>query len=331
MRIHRTFAPALLAVLLTAPAGAASITLSAAEFHNADGTGHTFSAVGGWLSVGGGTGCMVAPVDLPDGAELTTVTAWVVDEQVGSDFAVELVRKRRGNSVPAETVSLLLTSGATAGLRTLVDTAPQNRVVDDVYVYYLTTAVNCMDSGSQKIYGVRIDYRQSIFADGFETGDTSAWTAPPSSLRSAWIPGAAFSSAYKNESWAWSFDSDLGTFVVPNASGVTPPCGVAPLELPHGATLTGFLANLYDARTDRGLTLDLLRSPVNSMVVPSVLASASTAATTGWQLRSDLSVTDPVVDNDSFWYFFRLCVTGGNTVAAGELGAQAVQVIYTLP
>lgn len=189
---------------------------------------------------------MVAPVDLPDGAELSGVTAWVIDNQAGSDFAVELFRKRRGNSVPAQSLSLLLTSGANPGLQTLVDNA-------------------------------------------------------------------------------------LGTFIVPKASGFIPPCGIAPLELPLGAALTGFLANLYDSRADRGLTLELLRSPINSMVVPTVLASTSTAATTGLQLRSDLSVTDPVVDNDSFWYHFRLCVTGGNNVAAGELGAQAIQVLYTLP
>lgn len=52
MRIHRSCTSAFLAALLAAPVGAASTTLSAADFHNADGTGHTFSAVGGWLSVG---------------------------------------------------------------------------------------------------------------------------------------------------------------------------------------------------------------------------------------------------------------------------------------
>ena len=70
---------------------------------------------------------------------------------------------------------------------------------------------------------------------------------------------------------------------------------------------------------------------IGSLVVSSVLATASTAAVAGWQLRSDLSVVNPVVDNDSYWYYFELCMTGGNSIAAGELAVQAVQVLYSTP
>jgi hypothetical protein len=332
MRSHAIPSLALVAALLAAPAGAELLVVSAADFHNADGSGHTFTDFSGWIQKGGGSGYLIAPVELPEGAVVTEVAAYLGDSEAGGDFAVELLRKRRGNSVPAVQVARVASTGiAPAGQVLVVDSAPTNRVVDDLYAYYLSTASDLLDTTSQRLYSVLIEYQLALFADDFESGDTSAWGAPPPALLSKWILAAGFSSAAKSGDWPWVFDSALGTFSLPNASDSTPPCGVAPLELPHGATIAGFLANLHDVRSDRGLTLNLRRSPINSLVAASVMAAASTSGSGGWQLRSDLSVTDAVVDNDGLWYYFELCMTGGNTVSEGELAAQAIQVLYSLP
>jgi hypothetical protein len=323
---------ALVLALLASPAGGELLVVSAADFHNADGSGHTFTDFSGWIQKGGGSGYLIAPVALPEGAVVTEVSGYLGDSWDDGDFAVELLRKRRGNSVPAEQVARIVSTGiAPAGQVLVTAAAPTHPVVDDLYVYYLSTASDLLDWTTQRLYSILIEYQLALFADGFESGDTSAWGAPPPALSSRWISAASFSPAAKSFDWPWAFDSALGTYSLPNASDSTPPCSIAPLELPHGATIAGFLANLYDVRSDRGLTLSLRRSPINSLVVSAVLAAASTSGSGGWQLRSDLTVVDAVVDNDGFWYYFELCMTGGTTVAAGELAAQAIQVIHSLP
>jgi len=321
-----------LAPLLSAPLHPEILVVSAADFHNADGSGVTFTEFSSWIQKGGGSGHLIAPIDLPDGALITQFGGFLGDSEAGGDFAVELLRKRRGNSVAAQQIARVSSAGIpTAGQVLIVDTTLANTTVDDIYVYYLSTSSDLLDTTSQRLYSILLEYTIALFADGFESGDTSAWGAPPPAFRSKWLSGASFSSADKGFSWPWEFDAALGTFSLPNDTGATPPCGVAPLELPHGATIAGFLANLHDVRADRGLTLSLRRSPIASMVVSSVLATASTSGSGGWQLRSDLSVADAVVDNDSYWYYFELCMTGGTTVAAGELAVQAIQVLHSLP
>lgn len=322
----------LLAALLGPAADAEIVVVSAADFHNADGSGHTFTDFSGWIHKGSGSGHLIAPIDLPNGALITQFGGFLGDSEPSGDFTVELLRKRRGNAVPATQIASIGSAGIpTTGQVLRVDTTLDDALVDDAYVYYLSTASDPLDTTAQRLYSILVEYQLPLFSDDFESGDLSAWGAPPPAFVSAWLSGASFSSAAKTPAWPWIFDSALGTYSLPNASGSTPPCGVAPLELPHGATVAGFLANLYDVRADRGLTLNLRRSPINSLVVSSVMATASTSGTSGWQLRSDLSVVDAVVDNDSYWYYFELCMTGGNTVAAGELAVQAVQLLYSLP
>ncbi|MCB9378570.1 MAG: hypothetical protein H6511_07380 [Holophagales bacterium] len=323
-----------LSTILASPSGAAVLVVSAADFHNGDGSGHAFTDFSGWIQKGGGTGYLIAPVALPDGVAITSVSAWLGDSEPTGDFAIQLLRKRRGNSVPSEEVARVDTAGIDpSGQQLVTAAAPVHAIVDDNYLYYLSTVSNPLDTTSQRLYSVQVNYLPlvGIFSDDFESGDTSAWGAAPPAFLTKWISAASFSPGAKTPSWPWVFDSALGTYSLPNATGSTPPCGVAPLELPHGATVAGFLANLYDSRADRGLTLNLRRSPINSMVVSSVMASASTSSGASWQLRSDLSVTDPVIDNDSFWYYFELCMTGGITVSAGQLAVQAVQVLYSAP
>jgi len=323
-----------LTALLASPAGAGVVVVSAADFHNGDGSGHTFTDFSGWIQKGGGSGYLIAPVELPAGVQITSLGSWLGDSEPGGDFAIQLLRKRRGNSVPAEQIARIDTFGIDpAGQQPVDDAFPEHVIVDDAYVYYLSTASDLLDTTSQRIYTVHVHYLPfvGIFSDDFESGDTSSWGVPPPIFLTKWISAASFSPADKSPSWPWVFDSALGTYSLPNSSGSTPPCSVAPLELPHGATVAGFLANLYDVRSDRGLTLNLRRSPINSLVVSSVMATASTSGGGGWQLRSDLSVTDAVVDNDSYWYYFELCTTGGNTVAAGQLAVQAIQLLYSAP
>ena len=243
------------------------------------------------------------------------------------NFIVELKRKRRGNSVPAQSLGWASTFGASTSVLELSIGAPiAGHVVEDAFVYFLSTAGNCLDGANHRIYAVRIDYSLPIFADDFESGNTSAWGPPPQTSFIAWTYGLDFK-GFQGEDWL--FDETNGIFwVLMNHSQL--PCPIGPIELPHGATVTGFLANLYDGRSDRNLSINLRRAPINSAVAPSVLASSSTTGSAGWQLQSDLTIANAVIDNDNYWYWYDVC-PGDDHINAGELGIQAISTFYTLP
>ncbi|MEZ5313562.1 MAG: hypothetical protein R2862_07860 [Thermoanaerobaculia bacterium] len=71
-------------------------------------------------------------------------------------------------------------------------------------------------------------------------------------------------------------------------AGTPPPCATARLELPHGATVVGMLANLWDVRGDRTATVELRRSGDGHLDGIGALASASTTGSSGWELKSRL-------------------------------------------
>lgn len=324
----QSIAALFLPIVMAAPATAAKLVLGGADFHATTNDNHYFLIPTGSIEAQGGPGggCLIASVDLPDGAILQKMTVRYLDADASYNFSLDLKRKRRGNGVPASTVTYLDTTGWSAGILEEEGSPVTVPKVDDAYVYYLTTAYNCLDSAAQRIYTVTFDYLDPIFADDFESGNTNAWGVPPSSLHDEWLTGADFRTAHT--AWDWSFDSELGTFT---QTGDIAFCAIGPVELPHGATVNGFLANVYDNRSDRGLTLEVRRAPMASSVVSTVMASGSSSGNGGWQIVSDLSVGSAVVDNSSFWYYLAACVTGGTTIGTDEILTQAVQIIYTLP
>jgi hypothetical protein len=322
---------ALLAALLAPPLAAEQLLVGAADFHARKGVGHFFNSAGfiqGSLA-SGGDGCLVASVRLPHDAVITQMTLEVYDNRAVDDFRIDLKRKRRGNSVPAEVLAGASTSGASTIVQQIpVSLGPTGHLVQDAFVYYLSTDANCLEGTNHRIQAVRLDYEPALFADDFESGDTGAWNAPPPAFLSAWVSAIEF----KNfGNYPWTIDSNLAAFWLEHGADFSFPCAAAPLELPHGATVAGLLANLWDTRGDRNETLALRRSVMASSATPATLASVSTSGSSGWQLPIDLTVSDAVIDNDTYWYWLELCLTGGNTVQAAEIGVQAVQVFYSLP
>lgn len=327
--ICRTLCLGLLASLGPSAVAADQLVVGAADFHSRSESGYYFEPNPGWIEgslANGGDGCLVATAALPHGARLEGMLLQVYDNRA-ENFTVELKRKRRGNSVPAESLGGASTSGASASVQEISVGSPiAGHVVEDAFVYFLSTAGNCLDGANHRIYAVRIDYALTLFADGFESGDTSKWGAPPPTSFIAWSYGIDFKGLQGED---WLFDESFGIFWLLMSHGDLP-CAIGPVELPHGATVTGFLANLYDGRSDRDLSLTLRRAPIASAVVPSLLASSSTSGSAGWQLRSDFTVANAVIDLDSYWYWYDACPSGDD-VFAGELGVQAISTFYTLP
>jgi hypothetical protein len=321
---------ALLGAFLTAPLQSEQLVVGAADFHARKSEGHFFDS-NGWVEgslEGGGDGCLVASVPLPHDALVSQVLLQVYDNRSVEDFRIDLKRKRRGNSVPAEVVAGASTAGAsTSHLQIAVPIAGGGHLVQDAFVYFLSTESNCLDGSDHRIYAVRITYQLALFADGFESGDTAEWSAPPPIVFSEWASGIDFKS-YRH--YPWTIDSILAMFWIENGSG-TDPCAVARLELPHGATVAGFLANLWDSRGDSGISLNLRRKSMANSTTPGVMASTATTGSNGWHLVSDFTVANATIDNDTYWYWLDLCITGNDNIATAELGVQSVQVLYSLP
>ena len=321
-----------LPVLLATPASAAKLVLSGADFHAAvEGDHYFLNSTASIEGQGGpGLGCLIASVDLPNGAILQNMRVRYLDADPTDDFSLDLKRKRLGNSVPAVTVTYLDTAGWNPGILEEDGSPVTLPLIDDAYSYYLSTDFNCLDSTGQRIYTVTFEYQQVIFADGFESGNTAAWASPPSLVRSQLLNGADFRGSHSG--WYARFNPELGTFTQPVDGLANPiPCGFAPAELPHGATVNGIIGWVYDGRTDRGLTVELRRAPMASAVMSTVMAADSSSGNGGWQLVSDFSVGSAVVDNASYWYYLTACVTGGNSIGSNDILTQAVEIAYTLP
>ena len=329
-RIRRFQPIALVLLLIGAPGQAEQLLVSAAEFHARKEVGHFFNP-DGWVEgqlTGGGDGCLVAPVHLPHDARIHSILFQVFDNRA-ENFRVDLKRKLRGNSAPAEAIAGIGTSGASGALQQGLVVLPGDpHLVQDAFVYFLSTEGGCLAGANHRIYAVRFNYTLPIFADDFESGDTSAWGVPPQTEFSAWVSGADFQNY---AGWPWTIDTTLAAFWIENANDLTPPCAMAPLELPEGATVTGLRGNLWDVRGDRNVTLNIRRSRMNSSTVAEPLATASTSGSSGWQLRSDFTISNGVIDNDTYWYWIDLCLTGGNTLEAAQIGVQAAEVLYSLP
>lgn len=315
---------------LVPPCPAAQLVVGAAEFHARKEEGHFFDSSGfveGSLAEDG-DGCLVAPVRLPYAALATRLTLQFYDDRTDGDFRIELRRKRRGNSVPAEIVAGGSTSGASGNFITLVVPIAGGHRVSDTFVYFLSTEADCTEGPDHRIYAVRIDYEAPVFSDDFESGDLSAWSAPPPTVFSSWTSGIEFQNG---DLAPWTIATTLATFWFEYGFGGTAPCAWGPVELPHGAVVQGLLSNLYDVRGDRDLALTLRRAPMAGGGASSTLLATSTTGSAGWQLRSDLTADNGTIDNDTYWYWLDLCPVGGQTAQAAELGVQSVQVLYTTP
>jgi hypothetical protein len=101
-------------------------------------------------------GCMVAPAYLPDGALLTDMFATVYDDDATYNITINL-RRVDNFSAGTDTMAAAITSGNAASVATIADTTIDfPTVVYPDYSYYVTT---CVQSGSIRIYSVRLYFQ----------------------------------------------------------------------------------------------------------------------------------------------------------------------------
>ena len=120
-------------------------------------------------------GCIQAPVYLPPFARIYQVWASIIDNDGSYNASIWLTRSSNLTPGDSTDMSTISTSGSLASIQSLSDSSIDEPIVIlPDYSYFVST---CLASENLKLYSVRIWYYEDVvFVDGFERGDTSAWS-----------------------------------------------------------------------------------------------------------------------------------------------------------
>ena len=152
------------------------------------------------------------------------------------------------------------------------------------------------------------------------------WNSQAASVPEAPVPGGpgfytqnalAFRPYNQYDEWAYQY-LDLYN---PSATSVQ---HAAPLLVPHGATVTQFVAYFYDTST-YNLNASLFRCRLDDTHQCDVMAEAVSLGTPGYSYWTDNTISYPVIDNQSYMYAAEIELPGG---AGSSLRLVAVRVDY---
>ena len=121
-------------------------------------------------------GCLQAGVYLPQGALITSIYASMYDNDPAATVSVTLTRTSNTEIHQYSDIATLATSSNSTDMQTAGDTSIDHPVVDyPAYTYWVST---CLASVDTRLYSVRVYFdNDGVFADGFESGGSSAWTS----------------------------------------------------------------------------------------------------------------------------------------------------------
>jgi hypothetical protein len=160
--------------------GGSPLIIPAAAFNNTglNPTSSTFNT-NGFIGGGGSFTCFVAPAYLPDGAEVTRLTAVLVDMS-STNMTVSLIRTDNTGYRLTSGMASVTTNGDTypnALANTYSTTSIGNATVQyPDYSYYVSA---CVPSWEFQLHQVELRYTESlIFRDGFESDNLEAWSFP---------------------------------------------------------------------------------------------------------------------------------------------------------
>lgn len=120
-------------------------------------------------------GCIQAPVYLPPFARVYQVWVSILDNDGSNNASVWLTRSSNLTADLSMDMATISTSGSSPDIQSLSDqTINEPIVIYPQYSYFVST---CLASENLKLYSVRIWYYEDVvFLNGFERGDTSAWS-----------------------------------------------------------------------------------------------------------------------------------------------------------
>jgi hypothetical protein len=103
---------------------------------------------------------------------------------------------------------------------------------------------------------------------------------------------------------------------------------LAPITLPHGATVTKFVAYYYDNSTGRDLEVDLFRKPLSGFGMEYMAQVVSVSADINTTYWYDDSIQFATVDNQSNSYLAAVYLPSGTVITMALIG---VRVDYSFP
>jgi hypothetical protein len=119
-------------------------------------------------------GCVEAEAPLPSGFVVKRMSVSLYDNDAGRNVSVTL-RKVDNFTGTGSVMGQVSTLGTSNSVQVLTDSFIVGSLVSyPDFSYYLTT---CLGSGNIRLYSVQLYYAPvDVFDDGFESGDTSAWS-----------------------------------------------------------------------------------------------------------------------------------------------------------
>jgi hypothetical protein len=134
------------------------------------------------------------------------------------------------------------------------------------------------------------------------------------------IPAADFTVDGNSRTWFFGFNS---SYLYPtSASGY---CGITPLYLPQGATITSFGAYIFDNDASYDVSVSLLAKEIGTTTTaPSIAGVVSSGQNVVIQLLTDTTIQQATIDNTSYTYHIGVCMWGANNTSR----FYAAQIFY---
>ena len=308
-----------------------------------------------------------AGVYLPPNTRITSVELVARDATDSFNVTVYLKETPFGTLGGTTNLYTLQTAGNSTSIQRIFNFAdalvdPQNNL------YYLVANLPHADL---RIYQFRIFYEQAvIFADGFESGDTSAWSSasplapqqekgvildPVIATTQFWVNDPVFMEALDNSlnlragygsplvipgpAFKTHGGADAGDYYMSSPYGYlyTRPDETAffdtPVNLPQGANISFVMVAYIDSNPDAKIMFWLSRVATLTGVMSDLgfLESSGIDGDIRFMTLTAGDLVDPVIDNGFYSYFLNLSVEETDWGASEYNRVYAVIILYTLP
>ena len=135
----------------------------AAAFRPLNSAAETFVNIDSiFVSSPGSTQLLIAPIVLPSGAEITSATAWLLDNLGSANLRIVITADPLASGGPDIIIGLMDSTGTSTARQQIVDAAASHVVDSATYQYYVQAFPNggtWDGAGSLAIHGITIEYR----------------------------------------------------------------------------------------------------------------------------------------------------------------------------
>ena len=106
-----------------------------------------------------------------------------------------------------------------------------------------------------------------------------------------------------------------------------------PVQLPNGAEITNFVANIGDSDGDEYISasLDMVDVSSASLTTSEMASVSSETAVSGYNQLSDTTISESIIDNDNYTYYGYVRFTGGGSLSELYFAGLKIEYTFTQP